>query len=260
MRQHNPLIATRADDSPMPRKRRPKPITYTATLHHMAAEYAYVIVQSQRRSISVEIDRDRQIKVRAPLQIERDTIQQWVQTKAHWIASKYLDMEQHHPQRAPLSYADGEEHWYLGQAIQLRLLPGQRGTARLANQQLHLPCASTDPAHTQRRLIEWYRHQAHEVFHARLASCWPAFSARGHQCPSLRIRQMKTLWGSLSGRQKMTLNLKLIKAPEHLIDYVVVHELCHLEHHNHGPGFKRLMDQMQPDWRERKAQLNTQWA
>lgn len=67
---------------------------------------------------------------------------------------------------------------------------------------------------------------------------------------------MKSRWGSLSSRGYINLNLELIKTPLPCIEYVVLHELCHLEHMNHGPGFRRLLSQCLPDWQQRRQQLN----
>lgn len=99
------------------------------------------------------------------------------------------------------------------------------------------------------------RSRAHEVFKEILAERFDTFRQRGHECPSLKIRKMKTRWGSLAGGRRMTLNLWLILAPRECIEYVIVHELCHLEHRGHGRRFYRLMDELMPDWRERKRQL-----
>src|SRR5690606_39832156 len=76
------------------------------------------------------------------------------------------------------------------------------------------------------------------------------------QRPQLRIKKMRTRWGSLSQRGYINLNLALMQLPEHLLELVVVHELCHLKHFDHGPGFRALMSQCLPDWRVREQQLS----
>src|SRR5690554_5936291 len=70
-----------------------------------------------------------------------------------------------------------------------------------------------------------------------------------------RVKKMRTRWGSLSQRGYINLNLALIQLPEALMELVVVHELCHLKHFDHGVGFKQLMTQCLPDWRERERAL-----
>lgn len=67
---------------------------------------------------------------------------------------------------------------------------------------------------------------------------------------------MRTLWGSCNAPDRIVLNLKLIQVPKPFIDYVVMHELCHLLEQNHGPPFRELLDRAMPDWRERKRGLD----
>jgi predicted metal-dependent hydrolase len=74
--------------------------------------------------------------------------------------------------------------------------------------------------------------------------------------PNLRIRTMQKRWGSCTEAGVITLNLKLIQAPKLLIDYVIIHELCHLKEHNHSAAYYRLLDRTLPQWRERREALN----
>ena len=74
--------------------------------------------------------------------------------------------------------------------------------------------------------------------------------------PRLSLRVMRTRWGSLSPRTGMCLNVLLVHFPEEAIEYVVVHELCHLYYHGHGKRFYALLEAVLPDWRQRKQLLN----
>jgi predicted metal-dependent hydrolase len=67
---------------------------------------------------------------------------------------------------------------------------------------------------------------------------------------------MKTRWGSCGRNGRILLNLRLIQAPIEAIDYVIVHELCHLKEHNHSKRYSALLDTTMPDWRERRRRLN----
>ena len=73
--------------------------------------------------------------------------------------------------------------------------------------------------------------------------------------PILKIRDMKTRWGSLSQNATMTINLNLIKTSRECIEYVIIHELCHLAHHNHSSAFYKLLDSKLKNWKERKHKL-----
>ena len=95
------------------------------------------------------------------------------------------------------------------------------------------------------------------VFTEILDEVYPAFIPYGVKKPAVRIRTMKSCWGScLVNKGIITLNRKLLMKPKECIEYVVVHELCHFIHPNHSKQFYSFMEQFMPDWKERKARLN----
>jgi predicted metal-dependent hydrolase len=113
----------------------------------------------------------------------------------------------------------------------------------------------TDRAQTETLIWNWYRDHASKLFRRRLKELMPWFRRRGIQEPPLNIRRMKKRWGSCTPSKAILLNTELIKAPAHCIDYVIVHELCHLAHPFHDNRFYWLLDLMMPDWRTRKERL-----
>ena len=95
------------------------------------------------------------------------------------------------------------------------------------------------------------------IFTEILDEVYPAFIPYGIARPKLRIRTMKSCWGScLVNKGIITLNRKLLMKPRECIEYVMVHELCHFIHPNHSKEFYKFMEQFMPDWRERKGRLN----
>ncbi len=104
-------------------------------------------------------------------------------------------------------------------------------------------------------LDQWYTEKAEKQFHHAFERCWPKFEKQGTPRPDIQIRKMKSRWGSLSAKGRLTLNTDLVRAPKECIDYVVTHELCHLKHHNHSPAFYELLEKSMPDWKKRKHKL-----
>ena len=102
-------------------------------------------------------------------------------------------------------------------------------------------------------LDEWLRNKAKAQFKKIFDDCIKKYAKS--VAPRLQIRDMKTRWGSLSKGGILTLNIKLIAAPKECIEYVVVHELCHLKYPNHDSKFYRLLDTRLPDWERRKNKL-----
>ena len=104
-------------------------------------------------------------------------------------------------------------------------------------------------------LNEWYRTRAKVIFEARLQhileqALWV------ENYPDIRLMTMRTQWGNCSPSGVLTLNPHLVKAPTICIDYVILHELCHLVEHNHSERFYQLLNQVMPDWAKIKNQLD----
>lgn len=229
---------------------------YSSTVAIGRDEWSYEVYLSRRRTTSIMVHRDGRIVVRAPLRSPRHLIHRLILEKAPWIERKRQYFQQNIPPRRVLHYVDGETHLYLGREYALVVHAGQRGRPYVEARQIHLPCPrAAEPEIVKKRLFDWYREQARREFVNSVDRCWERFAVMGCTRPTLRIRRMKTLWGSLARRRVMTLNLHLIRARAECIDYVVNHELCHLKHHNHTRAFYALMDQTMTDWRERKREL-----
>ena len=104
-------------------------------------------------------------------------------------------------------------------------------------------------------LNEWYRIRAKVIFEARLQhileqALWV------ENYPDIRLMTMRTQWGNCSPSGLLTLNPHLVKAPTICIDYVILHELCHLVEHNHSERFYQLLNQVMPDWSKRLCCTN----
>ncbi|MEA3332820.1 MAG: SprT family zinc-dependent metalloprotease, partial [Pseudomonadota bacterium] len=104
-------------------------------------------------------------------------------------------------------------------------------------------------------LYEWYNKRARDFFNRRLDSLLEQ-TLWVDRPPHIRLRAMKTQWGSCSPGGILTLNPHLVKAPRECIDYVILHELCHLAEHNHSDKFYRLMNQIMPRWKPLKERLD----
>jgi predicted metal-dependent hydrolase len=147
-------------------------------------------------------------------------------------------------QRLPLTIHATTPHWQRHEVVKLEngdltvWVKDLQDTARLANV-----------------LAAWSRQQAELLFRQRIAALLPCFSEVTRP-PDLKIRRMRARWGSCSTNGTVTLNLRLIHLDMALIDYVIMHELCHLIEHNHSKRFYALLTCKMPDWQKRRDQLN----
>jgi predicted metal-dependent hydrolase len=196
--------------------------------------------------------------VKAPVGCDLATIQAIVQKRGRWIVRHQQKFQTYtRPAPQPRRYVDGETYRYLGQAYSLRLETGQIEHVELRGENLVVYLRDTSDKKRAAHLIDrWYRKQVASVLKARMAACFPLVRHWGVQYPELSFRTMKTRWGSCRATGKMTFNIRLIQVETELIDYVVLHELCHLKELNHSKAFYALMDQVLPDWRKRRERLN----
>ena len=117
---------------------------------------------------------------------------------------------------------------------------------------------TTDPGNTdtvKSLMQKWYTIHAKALLTNRTDIYWPYFERLGAKTLELQFRRMQKRWGSCSPTSKVVLNTELVKAPLHSIDYVIVHELCHLIAPNHDNKFYRLLNRITPDWEKRKQRL-----
>lgn len=224
--------------------------------------FDYVIKRQRRKTIAVHILADASVEVRAPKWVPRYELVQFVEQRAEWIIAqrrKTLAKQSQVPR-----YRHGETHCFLGRHYPLNVAQNTRRRVDFIDS-----AASADTAHwfiqvpevndavvVQRALERWYRQQASTVFAAQLRVCFarfPAWFQARYTLPDLTIRKMRRRWGSCSSKGLVTLNLLLIKLPIDCIDYVIIHELCHLNAFHHGPAFYQLLGAVLPDWREREA-------
>jgi predicted metal-dependent hydrolase len=147
-------------------------------------------------------------------------------------------------------------HPYLGRGLRLEVKVGRRDGARLEGDVLHLTSAQ-DPApeRVKKLLDEWYRAEALRYLPGRVAACWTAFARRGETMPDVRVRIMRSRWGSLTAGGKMSLSAYLMRAPAECIDYVIFHELCHLRVRNHSAAFYHEVERYVPKWRRLRVRL-----
>lgn len=226
------------------------------TIRYGSRSIRYEIIFSQRKTLQIEIYPDQSIIVKAPENTEPNEIAQRVQNKGRWIFRQLDYFQLFEPRTPPRKYIGGETHLYLGRQYRLKIIRSDKCGVKLSHGFFQISVnSSPSPQITETLLEKWYLDKAHIKFSEIFEQCWPKFGRMGFPKPNVVIKPMKTRWGSLSAKGRLSLNTDLIRAPRECIEYVVTHELCHLKHHNHSNAFYELLDQCMPDWEKRKHQL-----
>lgn len=223
---------------------------------------AYTVTYAKRKTLGITVHPDLSVDVRAPQDTDPTAVAAVVRRRAPWILRQQSEFTTYLPQQPARRYVSGETHRYLGRQYRLKVLELAANEPAIERVKLSggfLYVWTVNPYNTEQvqTLVEaWYRRQAERVFGERLQAMLPRFQHLVSKPPKLTIRRMKARWGSCGANGMVTLNLKLIQVGKPLIDYVVVHELCHLVEHNHSKRYYALLDRMLPDWRTRRQQLN----
>lgn len=226
-------------------------------LSYGTRQITYQLRVMPRKRLRIVVAPDMSVRADAPDAFSEVEILDAIQSKAPWIARQLDAMMEFHPLPSPHRYLSGETFMYLGRQYRLRVDQGVPVAAKLRGRFLHVAVAEKTDASSVRKAIDaWFRERADDVFKRYLDRCMLIASRHGVREPTVTIRSMRTRWGSCSPSGRITLNLNLIQTPVHCVEYVVMHELCHMVHHNHSKPFYRLLTRCMPDWARRKTVLD----
>jgi predicted metal-dependent hydrolase len=218
-----------------------------------------IVKRKRRRTLGIEVHPDGTVLALRPTGCSDEQVAAKVNKRASWISRKLQYFQQFTHASPTRHYLSGESHRFLGRQYRLRILGTGNGSnpkvTVTRNEILVQAHIRPNPMETRRLLESWYLRQAKNVFASLLDENFSQFQKHGHERPKLTVRSMQTRWGSLSESGQMTLNPRLMQAPKPCIEYVIVHELCHLMHKDHSPEFWYLLSKVMPDWQERKQKL-----
>ena len=212
---------------------------------------------NRTQKILIKVYSDCRVVVSTPLNTDDKIIIEAVKQRSRWIYKKLREFREQSKFITPRQYKSGESHFYLGKQYQLKVLNDDTKpkSVKLLRGKLEVNTLDADFESIKFLLNKWYRSRANVIFEVRLQhileqALWVETK------PDIRLMTMHTQWGNCSPSGVLTLNPHLIKAPIICIDYVILHELCHLVEHNHSARFYQLLCQVMPDWEKQKEMLD----
>jgi predicted metal-dependent hydrolase len=229
------------------------------TLEYGRTSIEFQLTYTDRETLAIHVHPDLRVTAEAPLDSDFPEIEKRLHKRAAWILRQQCNFRRYSFDIPPRKYVSGETHRYLGKQYQLKVLQSENEKEYVKMDREHILVGVRDKSDSERikkLLTGWYRQRAYEIFRERVEIWFPRFQRYSIKHPEVSVRQMRSQWGSCSIKGKMNLNLKLVMVPRQFIDYVIVHELCHLIEHNHGSGFYALMSKIMPDWEEKRESLN----
>ncbi len=207
-----------------------------------------IVRTSRRKSATFEIERG-VIKVRVPDFMSDENIRRLVVQKSVWIRNKLQEYKAR-PSNNHKEYVSGENFPILGKNHRLKVVESSEpSTVQLKDGYLYVTSAigQSNPSQIQTSVEEWFKTLALN----RLTEKTERYAKIiGVEPTSVSIKSYKSRWGSCSSSGDISYNWKIIVAPHKVVDYIVIHELCHLREHNHSPRFWRHVERYAPDWKE----------
>ena len=177
--------------------------------------------------------------------------------RAQWVSKHLREIENRRAGVLEREYVSGETVFYLGRRYSLKVKQSDDPQpVKLLRGKVCINLAVPNRSTVKATLDSWYQHRAKIMFARRIEVVCERLPWI-KQTPPLTVRAMKTQWGSCSPSGRIALNPHLIKTPTRCIDYVIIHELCHLKEHNHSPQFYRLLSRAMPEWQKVKITLDS---
>ena len=250
-------------------------MTSVSNVEHNKEEYSFIygdeaityevlrkpVLEGKKRKITIKVHPNCELLITAPEQAELSEIHQAVMKRAKWIYDALKEFRSHLEYVQPKHYVSGEMQFYLGRRYVLKVVEDNEAITSVKMERgkllVTLKRFNADKATMVQTLVRnWYKVRAEKIFHQRIAELLPqATWVTG--IPSFRVLPMTKQWGSCSAKGDLMLNPHLVKAPKECIDYVILHELCHIAEHNHSEKFWRLLTSVMPNWKEVKSRLDS---
>jgi predicted metal-dependent hydrolase len=217
--------------------------------------YHYDLVKQDRRSLSLSVNPQLEICLKCPSDVGDERIEAFLKRKWFWLEKQLCYFRKYQRKVYKKEYVSGEGFLYLGRQYKLVVKRAKEDKVSLTKGLLMVyTTSSVRNGKRNKKLLEaWYEERTEEVFAARFNEMKKRFDYK--KMPDLVTREMSKRWGSYLQNGRVVLNPKLIHTPKNCIDYVIVHELCHVKYRNHNKYFFTFLDNKYPGWEKVKDKL-----
>ncbi|KAA0546329.1 M48 family metallopeptidase [Bacillus sp. BGMRC 2118] len=225
-------------------------------IHTYAGEtIRFEIVYKNRGTIGITVDIYGNIEILAPKKTQNERIIQVLEANWDLVLSKIKESKERLNGPQKKVYEDDEKFLYLGKSYPIKVVLDTtiiQDQVVFENEILHIYVKQQDEEKIKQSLKRFYYQQCKALVEERISFYQSHFKSRPR---SVRIIDSTTKWGTCDSNLKLTFNWKLAMAPLEVIDYVVVHEMCHMVHLNHDRSFWRLVGKIMPDYKEKERWL-----
>lgn len=225
------------------------------TFKYGSEQISYTLTFCNRKTLGITVLPDRSTVVKAPIGSSMEKIEEKVRKKASWILKQQDHFLSFEPRNTLRKYVSGESHLYLGRQYQLLLIKSDEEIVKHTGRNIEI--RTNDHSKAEELLNAWYLEKSKIWFQTIAQPLIERFEKYQVAPKTIEIRKMNNRWGSCSTQGRILLNPELIKAPKACIEYVIIHELCHLVHRDHTKAFFDLQQKEFPEWKKWKNKLES---
>lgn len=231
------------------------------SIQYGTKEIFYELQRSTRKTLAIEVHPDSSVHIVAPEESTIKDIDLKVEKRASWIIKQQQYFEQFLPRTPERQYISGETHFYLGKSYLLKVITGNTNQVKLKSGRLEVTCKETINQKLVKKLLaKWYYEHAEKKFNILAIDAFAKFKEYDIKMPAIEIRRMAKRWGSCNTIDKVTINPEIIKASSKCIEYVLIHEMCHLVVPKHNKEFYNVLSNIMPNWKKWKDNLENKLA
>ncbi len=217
----------------------------------------YSLIRSRRKTACIIIGHDGRVTLRVPMHFKIESVEQFIASKRAWIDKHLSALRSVHTTRVKREYVNGEGFLFLGRTYPLKIVEGQVQPLVLEDGHFCLRSdlvPSTGPS-PEEAFKDFYRRKVLTKIPERVTYYQDRINVKPGK---IQVTEAKYRWASCSAKGNLRFHWKCMMAPPAIIDYLVVHELVHLLHHNHSTAFWSEVERILPNYRERDQWLKTQ--
>lgn len=224
-------------------------------------DISYEVVRSKRTTVDIVIERDGRVLVRAPEAVTDERIDALVDDKRYWIYKNLAEWRDLNATRVLREYRNGESFLYLGRSYRLTLVSDQGAPLQLKHGRFCLRRDLAEKSGPLEAAKAAFKAYYIELGARRLSDRVRYYVPKIGVTPTgIAVRELGNRWASCSAAGEIAFHWKCMMAPQTIIDYITVHELCHMHHLDHTEAFWNEVDKVMPDYRDRKEWLRINGA
>lgn len=215
----------------------------------------FEVKYSKRKTIEIGIEPPNVITVVAPDGVSDEVILKNVKAKAKWIVQKLFEINEIEHRRLDKEYVNGESFMYLGRNYSLEIIDDfsvKHPVTKLYQGKFYINTPIRDQIKLKKSMEQWYRLKTLEKVMERIDYYQKFFD---DSPANVKVKEQKKRWASCTSKRELLFNWRCAMAPTWVLDYIVVHEMCHMVHMDHSKGFWNLVERIMPDYEKRREWL-----